>query len=179
MYTLSNEFKAYIRRPEARRQMAAPVLEVVDLMCENATTTADVEQALAEHRERDAWSLKLESMDFLLGYADFILEDRAITEEEAYDFAALKRMFRIQEGDFLQYRSFHVREILKKEFIRIYADRVVDTKEELLKVDLQGMFGLSYDEFEEMKKDEVIQALLSGANPAQLDITKLPKGFRF
>lgn len=40
------------------------------------------------------------------------------------------------------------------------------------------MFDLSYDQFEEMKQDEVIQALLHGANPAHLAITKLPVGFR-
>lgn len=178
MYTLSNDFKAYIRRPETRKLTAAPILEVVDLMCEKSTTNKDVEQACARHRERDAVHLKLESLDFLLGYAGYILEDGVITSGEAYDFAALKRVFSIQEGDFLQFRNFHVREVLKKEFIRIYSDRFVDDKEELLQVDLQGMFGLSYDQFEEIKQDEVIRALLNGANPADLDISKLPQGFR-
>lgn len=147
-------------------------------MCEATIKTNDVEHALAIHRERDAWSLKMESIDFLLEYADYILVDGVITAEESYDFATLKKMFAIREGDFLQYRGFYVREILKKEFIRIYSDRFVDNKEELLKVDLQGMFDLSYDQFEEMKQDEVIQALLHGANPAHLAITMLPVGFR-
>src|SRR5690606_27768006 len=106
MYTLSNDFKAYIRRPETRKLTAAPVLEVVDLMCEKSTTNKDVEQACARHRERDAVRLKLESLDFLLGYAGYILEDGVITSGEAYDFAALKRVFSIQEGDFLQFRNF-------------------------------------------------------------------------
>jgi len=38
---------------------------------------------------------------------------------------------------------------------------------------------LSYDEFEEIKKDEVINSLINGANPKDLDISKIPDGFNF
>lgn len=178
MYTLSNDFSGYIQRPQTREQASARLLEVVDIMCQKDTKARDIDQSLAKYRNQDADRIKIESIDFMLGYAHYILEDSAITEMEAYDFSALKRVFRIKEGEFLQYRSFQVREILKKEFIRIYSDHFVDRKEELQKVNLQALFDLSYDQFEEMKKDEVINALLNGANPSDLDIAKLPKGFK-
>lgn len=44
-------------------------------------------------------------------------------------------------------------------------------------LNLQGLFNLSYDQFEEIKKGEVIQSLLKGANPKDLSISKIPKGF--
>ena len=40
------------------------------------------------------------------------------------------------------------------------------------------MFDLSFDEYEKLKQDEVIAALIQGADPGDLDISKLPKGFR-
>ncbi len=77
----------------------------------------------------------------------------------------------------MKYKSFEVSEILKKEFIRIYSDNYVNDKEKLLNINLQALFNLGYDEFEELKKDEIIISLIQGANPKDLDITKLPKGF--
>lgn len=123
--------------------------------------------------------IKLESLDLLISYADFILEDNVITDAEIQDFTFLKRIFNIKEGDFKKYKNLEMNEILKKEFIRIYSDNFVDKKEELLNLNLQSLFNLSYDEFEEVKKDEIIKALIQGANPKDLDIAKLPKGFTF
>jgi len=65
----------------------------------------------------------------------------------------------------------------KKEFIRIYSDNFVNQKEELLNLNPQSLFDLSYDKFEEIKEDEIIKSLIQGANPKDLDIAKLPKGF--
>ena len=65
----------------------------------------------------------------------------------------------------------------KKEFIRIYSDNFVNQKEELLNLNPQSLFDLSYDKFEEIIEDEIIKSLIQGANPKDLDIAKLPKGF--
>ena len=121
--------------------------------------------------------IKTESLDFLISYADFILEDNVISDTEIQDFTFLKRIFKIKEGDFKKYKKLEMNEILKKEFIRIYSDNFVNQKEELLNLNLQSLFNLSYDEFEEIKEDEIIKSLIQGANPKDLDIAKLPKGF--
>lgn len=121
--------------------------------------------------------IQLESIDWLISYANFILSDGIITEIELQDFTFLKKIFSIKEGDFMKYKSFEVSEILKKEFIRIYSDNYVNDKEKLLNINLQALFNLGYDEFEELKKDEIIISLIQGANPKDLDIAKLPKGF--
>lgn len=75
--------------------------------------------------------------------------------------SVVKQLFliiHIREGEFLRYRGLDVREILRKEFLRIYSYAFVDRKEELEKVNLQ--------------------ALLDGAHPQDLDIAVLPKGFK-
>lgn len=178
MYTFSQRFSDYIKRPQTRKDIPTYLLDVVDILDAQNTQAKDIDLILGKHDIQGFDHIKVETIDLLLAYANHILEDSVITDEEAYDFAALKRTFRIKEGDFLQYRSFEIREILRKEYIRIYSDNFVDKKEDLEKVNLQALFDLSYDQFEEIKKDEVIHALLNGANPTDLSITKLPKGFK-
>lgn len=96
-----------------------------------------------------------------------------------YDFTALKRVFRIEEGDFMKFKSHEVLDVLKRQFLRMYSDNFIDKKEAITNVKLQIMFDLSFDEFENLKEDEVINSLIHGADPRNLDISKLPKGFEF
>lgn len=86
-------------------------------------------------------SIRNETAKHLLEVADLI------SAPDAFDVQALKRIFRIREGEFLCYRVLDVWEILRKEFLRIYSDAFVDRKEELEKVNLQTLFDLSYDQF--------------------------------
>jgi len=133
-------------------------------------------------KEKEIYSIeqfKNEAINLLIAYSYYILEDSVISETEIRDFTFLKRIFRIREGDFIQNKNFEIKEILKMEFIRIYSDHFVDEQEQLLKINLQSLFDLSYDEFEEIKKDEVINSLINGANPKDLDISKIPDGFNF
>lgn len=124
---------------------------------------------------RNIEDIKLESLDLLISYANFILKDDIISGVEIQDFTFLKRIFKIREGDFVKNKNFEINEVLKKEFIRIYSDNHISEKETLLQLNLQSLFDLSYDEFEHLKKDEIINSLLQGANPRDLDITKIPK----
>jgi len=179
MFTLSENFGRFLQDPEIRTQTARHLLVVADLIAVPGTQMRDLENALAKYEIERMEHVKIESIDLLISYAHFILEDGVITETEANDFEALKLIFRIREGEFLRYRELDVKEILQKEFLRIYSDALVDRKEELEKVNLQALFDLSYDQFQKMKQDEVIAALLKGANPQDLDIASLPKGFRY
>ncbi|MCJ0742699.1 hypothetical protein [Pedobacter montanisoli] len=143
------------------------------------TELDDIESILLEYGIRNISDAKLDTLQYLISYANFILEDDSISENELYDFTVLKRIFRINEGDFIKYHFFEVREILKKQFLRIYEDDFVDKGERLESVNLQSFFDLSYDEFEGFKKEYVIASLINGADPKDLDISKLPKGFQF
>lgn len=178
MYTLSTNFSAYLKELKSKQGIAHYLQDIVDLLVTEGTVVQDIDKVLGKYAIQDFDAIKIESIDLLLDYANHILEDSAICAQEAQDYEVLKRVFRIREGEFLQHRSFQVNEILKKEFIRIYSDNFVDLKEELQKVNLQALFNLSYDQFEEIKQDEVIKALLHGANPVNLSIAKIPKGFR-
>ena len=120
---------------------------------------------------------KYDSLDLLIAFSNFILMDDEISESEIQDYTFLKKILKIKEGDFVKYKNFEINEILKREFLKIYADNFVDEKELILNVNLQSLFDLSYDDFEKIKKDEIMTSLILGADPKDLDITKLPKGY--
>ncbi|ERJ59032.1 hypothetical protein [Sphingobacterium paucimobilis] len=178
MYTLSQNFADYIQKVELAGQTSYPMQEVLNTLSKKGTLLTDIEAILVKHGIMDISYMKIEAIDFLISYAHYILEDDVISNAENYDFTALKRIFRIKEGDFYINRNEEIKEILQKEFLRIFSDKYVDRREELEEVDLQGLFNLSYDQFEDIKSEEVISALLSGANPKDLNIAKLPKGFK-
>ncbi|TDS52413.1 hypothetical protein [Myroides indicus] len=173
MYTLSENYKRFIEENKSKNK----IINQIELTLLNEDGNKDDIDKIIIHNNQIE-SVRNEALDYLISYAYFVLSDDFISEEELYDFTALKRIFRIKEGDFIKLKHFEVLEVLKQQFIRMYSDNFIDTKEAITKVNLQIMFDLSYDEFESLKEDEVITSLINGANPKDLDISTLPKGFR-
>ncbi|MVX36212.1 hypothetical protein [Myroides sp. LoEW2-1] len=173
MYNLSDHFKEFALTYKYNNKA---LQEIVAILISKDTSIAKLKTYLRENNIIIE-QLKQEALDFLILYAYYTLKDDCITEAELNDFIALKRILAIKENDFIAYKEFQVKEILKQQFLRMYSDKFIDSNEAITQVNLQIMFGLSYDEFEELKQDEVINALLQGANPKDLDISSLPKGF--
>lgn len=173
MYNLSDHFKEFALTYKYNNKA---LQEIVTILISKDTSIAKLKTYLRENNIIIE-QLKQEALDFLILYAYYTLKDDCITEAELNDFIALKRILSIKENDFIIYKEFQVKEILKQQFLRMYSDKFIDSNEAITQVNLQIMFGLSYDEFEELKQDEVINALLQGANPKDLDISSLPKGF--
>lgn len=59
-----------------------------------------IEDLLTKHNIYKIEDIKIESIALLLDYANFILRDNVISEEELNDFEILKKIFKIKEGDF-------------------------------------------------------------------------------
>ncbi|UVD79121.1 hypothetical protein NWE55_13465 [Myroides albus] len=173
MYNLSDHFKEFALTYKYNNKA---LQEIVTILISKDTSIAKLKTYLFENNIIIE-QIKQEALDFLVLYAYYTLKDDCITEAELNDFIALKRILSIKENDFIAYKEFQVKEILKQQFLRMYSDKFIDSNEAITQVNLQIMFGLSYDEFEELKQDEVINALLQGANPKDLDISSLPKGF--
>ena len=122
-----------------------------------------------EHNITQIQDVKEEILDMLLFYINFILNDNAITENEAVNLKLLKRFFKIEEGDFYNYRYSQIEEILNRQFEIIYANNQIDTAEALHKVGLQELFDLSYDQFLQLIHEKVKAALERGASINELD----------
>lgn len=174
MYTLSENYKKFIEDNPSQNKS---IYGVEKILSNKEATNSDLINFAVQNDQFK--NMKVDVLDYLISYVYYILSDHYISEEELYDFTALKRIFRVKPGDFMSHKRFEVVEILKQQFIRMYSDDFIDQKEAFTKTNLQFMFDLSHDEFEKLKEDEVIISLINGANPKDLDISSLPKGFKF
>ena len=114
--------------------------------------------------------LRLEAIDVLIDYVELILEDNVLSTEEMQTLRMMKLFFRIQEGDFLnQHKERKIEHILCQQLELIYQDKQVDQRESMMKVELQELFGLSYDQFLQIEQEAVETALRNGANIKDLD----------
>lgn len=179
MYQFSEKFSTFCNSEKLRQELGLNILGIINTISRKDFIFQEFNNCVKENNIRKIEDIKLETLDLLILYAHYILEDNVISNEKLEDFSFLKLLFKIKEGDFRKYKNIEIKEILKKQFIRAYSDQRIDNEEEMQSVNLQSLFDLSYDEFENLKKEEVINALLNGANPKDLDIAKIPKGFNF
>ncbi|AJW62334.1 hypothetical protein I6H88_19595 [Elizabethkingia bruuniana] len=178
MYKLSSNLNDFNKEQSFENTNQKCIKDIIESCLHNNYDGVQINKILASYNIESIEQLKLYAMDYLLSYANNILDDNIITDSEYYDFSFLKKIFRINEGEFMQHKNFAIREILQQQFLRLYSDNYISHDEAIQSVQLQGLFDLSYDEFETLKKDEIIMALLEGANPEDLDISSLPKGFK-
>lgn len=114
--------------------------------------------------------IKPEALQVILDYSEIILEDEILTENEIRIITLLKMFFQIKDGDFYTYgKKEIVDKVLTAQLQKMYADRIIDKEEALMKTDLQGLFCLSYDQFLEVVNKVAKDALDRGAKIGDLD----------
>lgn len=114
--------------------------------------------------------LRAESINVLVDYIEYILDDNILSQQEMESLEFLKRYLRIKEGDFF---VFHKEDVIQKTIYNqmkiILADLNVDKDEAIVKVNLQKLFDLSYDQFLKFERKAIEEALDNGANIKNLD----------
>lgn len=144
--------------------------EIVELIYNSTIDQSSLNEILKTNNINRVENIKEELLDLLLIYVNLILLDHVVTENEAKNIQYLKRLFKIEEGNFYKFRYDEVEEILSKQFLRMYRnDNKIDETEALHKVSLQKLFDLSYDQMLEFKSSEVIAAIERGSDVSQLD----------
>lgn len=106
-----------------------------------------VQEALNRFGTADVTSYKEDLLELLLSYANIILDDHAISDNEFQDFGLLKLLFKIQEGDFYEKRLPQVKEIINQQMAYITQDGKITLDETFTAANLQGMFDLSSEQF--------------------------------
>lgn len=153
------------------------ILDIAKLIYNNDLSRENTQKVLSEYKIPGVEDIKEELLDLLIVYINLILNDHAISEKERLNIGLLKRYFKIKEGDFYNNRYPEVEDVLHRQFERLYLDHTISKEEALHSVELQGLFDLSYDQFDEFKEKEVRKALEQGADITDLDTTKYPKEF--
>ena len=108
---------------------------------------------LKKHLISKITDIKDYALPFIVDYIRMALNDYVITENEVKNITLLKFYFKIKQGDFFKYRYYDVVEILYNQFDKIYEDKTVTYDEEITKVELQGLFDLSYDQFYKINQE--------------------------
>ncbi len=126
--------------------------DIAAIIVENGLDKKSVLASLANNGIEDVTPIKEDLLDLLLAYLNVILEDHYISEKEYLDFGLLKILFKIREGDFYSKRFNQVKEILLEQVSILWEENNMTPGEALLKVNLQDMFSLSYDQFSEFEK---------------------------
>ncbi len=135
----------------ARKEYPEVIKAALQLIVDGQMNSLALDKVLAEKGIRRITDIKEKTLDVLLDYADIILEDDVLTPEELTNLKMLKLFFRIEEGDFQKNNKFNrVQTIIIKQLEKLYADNILDEQEALHQSDLQGVFGLGFDEYEKI-----------------------------
>jgi hypothetical protein len=153
------------------------IIDIAELIYNSELNRENIQKILDEHKIKKIDDIKEDLLDLLIVYINLILNDHIISTNEKYNVELLKKYFKIQEGDFYKYRYQEVEDILHRQFERIYLDNNVSKEEAIHHVDLQDLFNLGYDQFEEFKSNEIRRALDHGANIFDLDTARYPNEF--
>ena len=146
-----------------------PMTAALRALSEGNTSPLLLKDIIKEYRTT-ADKLRWEAVDVIIDFVELILEDNVLSSEEMHTLRMMKLYFRVQEGDFLkQHKEAQIEHILGRQLSLIYQDNRVDKEEALMKVDLQELFGLSYDQFLKFEQNAVKQALENGAEIKNLD----------
>lgn len=155
MTNLASAFQRYVRsRAASAFQRRVAELAACGDLTRSALVTAAREAGLQDISEATD-----DLLDLLLYYVRLSLSDHQLSGGEMVDIRATARLFEIEEGDLLARRRDEVAELVSAEMQHILIDRQVDADEAVQKVRLQEALGLSYDQFVELSRPLVEQAV--------------------
>ena len=145
---MKTTIQATARELIARKEYPEVIKAALQLIVNEQMSSLALDKVLAKKGIRRITDIKEKTLDVLLDYADMILEDDSLSQDELRDLKMLKLFFRIEEGDFQKNNKFpRVEAIIVRQLEKLYADNILEHREELHQSDLQGVFGLGHDEY--------------------------------
>lgn len=134
---------------------SAVMTEVLQTIIERQWSTMQMREIMATYRVKEgSAAYKQECVDVAIKYVEACLEDDELTQAEINGMTLLKRMLGIEEGDFYKYgKKDQVKALIAKQLNRMYQDGEISKEDEVTKVELQGLFNLSYREFEAIEHE--------------------------
>lgn len=113
---------------------------------------------------------KVDFLHLIFAYIKIALEDDVLTTYEKEDIKFLKTLFQIQPGDFYFHNKSDVEKTITFQLSKIYQDSFVTEKEAELKVGIQEIFDLSFDQMNEYSKIKAAVSIQQGTDPKDLDV---------
>ncbi len=120
---------------------------------------------------------KVGFLHLILEYIKEALSDNVLTDSENENIKYLKLLFNIRPGDFYLHNKMDVDATIALQLCRIYSDDFISDEEALLKVVLQEIFDLSFDEMNDYSKTEAAMSLQKGIDVKDLNVFFTQKEF--
>ena len=156
MTNLASAFQRYVRSRAASEFQR----RVAELAAHGSLTRPALVEAARDAGLPDIAAATDDLLDLLLYYVRLSLSDHELSDGEMGNVRTVARLFEIEEGDLLQRRGDEVAELVSAEMRRILTDQHVDASEAKQKVRIQEALGLSYDQFVELSKPLVEEAVV-------------------
>ncbi|MBO9681640.1 MAG: hypothetical protein J7502_03020 [Flavisolibacter sp.] len=131
--------------------------------------TKEIDEILFTYNINESFA-KIDFLNVLIEYIRIVLENGALNDEALENIRFFKLLFRINPGDFYLHKKFEIEQIIKYQLAKFYDDNKVSPDEAFLKVEIQELFDLSYDQMNEYAKAEALLLLQQGVNPLALDV---------
>lgn len=166
-------FQRYVRS-----RAASQIQEEVSRLSAAGTLTREALDAAVDASIFTPRQVIPELLDLILYYIRTCLVDQDFSVSELSTVRNLKRLFRIEEGDFLEHAEDEIAELLASELSRSLEDRRVDDTEAVQAERLQEAFDLGYDQFLELTRplfDEVVERLWWEASEAGWRVDELER----
>jgi DnaJ-domain-containing protein 1 len=141
-YTLGEVFSHYIitQQPTAVREKVAEFLKEGDF---SKPALSQILRGLGGNLS----SFKADLVELLFFFIEFCLRDHHLSAEEKLSIRHLKILFAIKERELYSLKKEEISNLLSLEMKRLLRDQLIDDDEAVYQVDLQEVFGLSYDQF--------------------------------
>lgn len=145
------------------KELENSLMDVAQVIAEKgiSSTRNDCLKALKIYGINDIKKFKKSSIKLLIFYIKIVLNDNLISTQELNNIRFLKLLFGINEGDMIRDKSIspEISKILETQIDLIYKDDEVTSDEAIHKVNLQEVFGLSYDEFLSLTSKAALDSL--------------------
>jgi len=138
---------AYFTELAVSQGTQGPAGELIALLAAENLNPAEYDRVCRKHGvAKEPW-FRRQILDLVLGHVTRLLEHSPLDAAAQRELRGLRRFLDIRDGEFSRFRAGEVAALLEEQFERILEDFVIDNSEELQQVELQAVFGVSYDEY--------------------------------
>lgn len=98
--------------------------------------------------------LEFEIINFITAFCETILDDQQIDKSEIENLTFVKMTFKIKEGELYRNKKDEIDQIIRRQFLKINEDAIISDDEEIFSLEMQGLFDLSYDTYQQIINKE-------------------------
>jgi hypothetical protein len=126
---------------------SGPLGELVERLGTGNLTLQGRRQILGDAGALHDLDYRKAELDLLLSFVGRVIDSGIFGPDGQKAFTLLKKIFDVQEGEFVRYRPVELATLLGSQLDTILEDSVIDPSEDVYQVALQDAFDLGYDQY--------------------------------